>query len=461
MALVREHCRERDHGLPGLIRFLSSAESAGGTLECVSAQSDARHAATLLSLHKAKGLEFPVVVLAMTGRAFNVHDTANRVLSGAEWIGVDLFDPQEYLKTPTIARRLLAWTRRRAILDEEMRLLYVAFTRARDRLIVTGTLPGKWEKMVGGLAAWRKTGAVPDPALYGVRRPLEWLLGALRRQDLLAGLAAPGDRGSPRPTLSVALHAPEAPRVEPPAAPATPPEPWRALGPLAARIGARYPHATATRWRGRYYATEIKRLVDLALRDEERETGAELAPSSGGATEGLRLHAVLERLDFTAPADAAALRAHALRIADRGGVPPEWVTETSLEPIARFLTTPLAAEMRAAAAAGELEREVPFALKLRPSELARIWPEARELPEEEWILVQGQIDAVWPRPDGARVLLDFKSDRVTGEAAIAARAESYRPQVRIYREAVARLWRAERVACRLYFLRAGRAVEIE
>jgi hypothetical protein len=50
---------------------------------------------------------------------------------------------------------------------------------------------------------------------------------------------------------------------------------------------------------------------------------------------------------------------------------------------------------------------------------------------------------------------------VAGEAALAARAESYRPQIRIYREAVARLWRPARVACLVYFLRAGRAVEIE
>ena len=108
-----------------------------------------------------------------------------------------------------------------------------------------------------------------------------------------------------------------------------------------------------------------------------------------------------------------------------------------------------------------LEREVPFTLRLRPSELARIWPEIASLPEEEWVLVQGQIDALWPRPDGTRVVIDFKSDRVIGEAALRDRAASYRPQMRIYREAVARLWKPKRVEAIVYFLRAEQAVPLD
>ena len=472
LALVREHCRERDHSLPGLIRFLSSAESAGGTLESVSSDAGDSAAARMLSLHKAKGLEFPVVVLALTGRGFNLRDSAGKVLSGEDWLGVDLFDPQQYLKTPTVARQLLAHLRQRRTLEEEMRLLYVAFTRARDRLIVTGVLGASWESRIRKLALWDERGEIPDLALYGARSPMTWLLGVLQRGGLLAGLTAPDTEVMPRPSLRLARHTVGAILGEAPAAAspladarATSVRGDEALPALVSRLRARYPHEAATRWRGKYWATEIKRRVDLALHDEEREAGAELPharpepPAPDAMSEGLWLHAVLEELDLTATRDVGALIDHARRMAERGRIPAAWVTEGNLSPIARFLGTPLAAEMREAGT--ELEREVLFALKLRPSELAAIWPDIRELPDEEWVLVQGQIDALWPRPDGTRVLLDFKSDRLTGDDQIAARATSYRPQLWIYREAVARLWKPGRVESIIYFLRPARAVPLD
>ncbi len=118
----------------------------------------------------------------------------------------------------------------------------------------------------------------------------------------------------------------------------------------------------------------------------------------------------------------------------------------------------LAVQMRAAA--DDLEREAEFSLRLRPDQLARIWPAAGELGPEEWLLVQGQIDALWREPDGRLALLDFKSDRVAGEEAIARRAETYRPQILLYREAARSIWGATEVDCWLYFLRSGQAVRI-
>lgn len=472
LALTREYCRDRDHSLSGLIRFLASAESAGGDLECVSADTGTTDAVRLLSLHKAKGLEFPVVALALTGRKFNRQDEKNALLIGEGWLGVDSLDPESYVKTPTLARRTLAHLRGRRTLEEELRLLYVALTRARDKLIVTGTIQGRWEKRMEGLALWTSR-EIPAPVRYGAHRHLDWILGVLQREGDLAALAQPGSVAVPRPALRIVRHASEAylapaaaTPAEVPARPATPAPPSpETMRDLATRLQAPYAHAAATAWRGKYWATEIKRLADLALRDEERESGAGAAPYAAAPgealQEGLWLHALLEDLDLAAARDTGGLMAQVRRAAERGRVPAAWLTEVNLAPIAHFLFTPLAAEMRAAAVAGTLEREVPFTLKLRPSELARIWPEIAALPEEEWVLVQGQIDALWPRPDGTRVLIDFKSDRVMGDIALRDRAASYRSQVRIYREAVSRLWRPPRVETILYFLRAEQAVTLD
>jgi ATP-dependent helicase/nuclease subunit A len=479
LALTREYCRDRDHSLSGLIRFLASAESAGGDLECVSADTETTDAVRLLSLHKAKGLEFPVVAVALTGRKFNRKDESSKLLIGEGWLGVDYLDPESYLKTPTLARRTLAHLRGRRTLEEELRLLYVGLTRARDKLIVSGTLHARWEKRMDDLALWTSRD-IPAPVRYDTSCHLDWILGVLHRQGDLAALTQPGSKSAPRPAVELVRHAADAlpafdagtqaEAPEPPRKAEAPAGPARTLTPdtlrdLATRLQARYAHEAATGWRGKYWATEIKRLADLALHDEERESGAGAAPFMpppvDSLQEGLWLHAVLEEMDPAAARDAGGLMAQAHRVAERGRVPAAWLTEANLHPIAHFLFTPLAAEMRAAAAAGTLEREVPFTLKLRPSELARIWPEIASLPEDEWVLVQGQIDALWPRPDGTRVVIDFKSDRVTGDAAIRERATSYRSQMRIYREAVARLWKPRRVETIIYFLRAEQAVPLD
>lgn len=512
LAQARRYCQEQDHSLAGLIEHLAALEVSGG-LESVACEEGSANAVQILSLHKAKGLEFPLVVLALLGRKFNTADAKNKVLIGRKWIGVDILDPGSYVKTPTIARRALAGMRKAEILEEEMRILYVAFTRAREKLIVTGTLSKQWEKLLAGLEIWAPVPPVATPSpvpkalLYGVGQPLDWILGMLRRADLLAGLDEGGAMRSGR-TIDVARHSPQILSEKLPA-PDHPPEAGDAatdaeaggrtnaeqmLPALRQRIERQYAHATATRWRGKFWATEIKRLVDAAILDEEREVGSEFIsaiPATADRTdlaprqrltaerlgpspteEGTWLHAILEALDFasldltaaTASEGGAGLHeetalAAARELAQHETFPGEWVTAENIAPVTAFLGTPLAREMQASGA--DLEREASFSLKMHPGRLAEIWPKAAELDESEWVLVQGQIDALWPRPDGTLVILDFKSDKVASATEITERAAHYRPQILLYREAATRLWRAKRVECLLYFLRLGETVVVD
>jgi len=545
LALTRTYCRERGHSLPGLVRYLAAIENAGRGPEPVIAEAGPADAVQILSLHKAKGLEFPIVFLALLGRMINTQDLRKRILTGETWLGVDIFDPRDYVRTPTVARHLLAWQRRRELIEEELRILYVAFTRAREKLIVTGQLPSKWERLMQKLVVWQSPPEVREALIYRVHRPLDWLLGILHRMGVLATLEEPGTLARPDRALIVARHPHEpaesitetrpvkaASAVTSELAPVAPgdasevaaaeraPEtvppsdalaPWTATHGDPAAIGALlnrladdldrpYPHQAATRSRGKYWATEIKRLVDLGVAAEEREVGSVLpweppppeasrtpgspagatataAPAAAatpvataaaappieageidGMAVGSHLHAVLAILDLTDPDAERSVEKAAGELARRGVIPQAWITPENLSPVVRFLGYRWAAEMRAA---GEtLEREVNFGLRLAPRDFSAIWPDASELHDREWFLIQGQIDALWRRPDGSWVILDFKSDRVATRAEMAARGEHYRPQMLLYREAVTRLWRAEAVGCILYFLRPGEALPI-
>ncbi|MBP6875821.1 MAG: UvrD-helicase domain-containing protein [Candidatus Eisenbacteria bacterium] len=490
LVMARAYCAERGHHLPGFLKTLDDLEASGAGPEPVVEPEES--VVRLLSVHKAKGLEFPVVYLAQLGRAFNTQDLRRPLLAGEAWIGVDQFDPQEYVKTPTIARHVLAYERRRRLIEEELRLLYVALTRAKEKLVLVGTAPGKWPSLCEEAELWRVP-ALSETLAYRARRPLDWIAGRLAALGYLEALRQPGDTSQPCAALMLGLHdaAGDGVRADQPepdreteeteariervvAAEGERAAPAEEAAALAARLRARYAHERAIAWRGKYWATEVKRFADLDRSIEEREAGTafdspfassqekEQQSALDPRDEGTWFHAVLSAIDFEhvaqddpLPAVLACARAAAPHI----GLAPDEVRPEMIAPLVAFFRSPLAAEMRACRAT--LEREAPFALKIRPAELAAVWPKAAELDEREWLLIQGQIDALWTRADGTRVVLDFKSDRVASGPEALARAQSYAAQLRLYRLAAARLWHAERAACYLYFLRPAALVPIE
>jgi len=463
LMMVRAYCREHHHGLPGLIHHLEGISAADLKRETLAEDPSSGDAVRILSLHKSKGLEFPIVIASLLGRGFNLRDASDHLLTGPDWIGVDLFDPQTYAKTRTVAHHTLSHFSRRQTVEEEIRILYVAMTRAEEKLILTGAIESKMETAIDRARLWQGPEPPSDELLLEAGSPLTWILGVMARCGWLDALKTPGKPIRCAPALIIQHHAVE--EVAPAGETLPVPAPGAAalanldLARLAERLERRYAHEEATRWRGKYWVTEIKRLIDQATAREEVEAGTSWRepPAFDAAEEGTWLHTVLESIDLTCAHTTEVLE-RARDLARAGRVPAEWVNEKSVAPIVEFLASELAAEMRARR--GTLEREVSFSLKLSPERLGAVWPDARALGEGEYILVQGQIDALWRREDGSYRVLDFKSDAVRDDAAIASRVRSYRPQMLLYQEAVRSLWKADRVDGWLYFLRPSRAVQL-
>ena len=101
-----------------------------------------------MSIHKSKGLEFPIVIVSGMGKNFNKQDTRSKMVLHPELgIGLDYMDGKKRIKSPTIAKKAIAKQIELENLGEELRVLYVALTRAKEKLILTGTLKDAPEKL--------------------------------------------------------------------------------------------------------------------------------------------------------------------------------------------------------------------------------------------------------------------------------------------------------------------------
>ncbi len=563
MGKIRQYAAERGHGLTPMLQHLDDLVDSASDLYAFDERSAHENAVQILSLHKSKGLEFPVVILAHLGDHFVEQDLRGALLSGDAWLGIDHFDPRTLVKTPTLARESLRILRRQQSREEEMRILYVALTRARDHLILTGC-SRQWEALHEKLVFWRPGIAPSQVDLSRMSCPLDWILAVFSRHGYLEELDQPGTVNTPRPWLHIQHHSltdaaqPDEGRPVPPeleALDAILSGAWleaadetemrlraafeqqeskararseqvlalcRAKAPdLLRRTQATYAHAAATTWRSKYWVTEIKRLIDEAIHEEERGAGSTRlaalastpgdgspAPPPGGpriappaatragtgggafspAREGTYLHAVLAEIDWAVDAggkpagdriDGGGARQiglgeaattgplaeyerrvlpAAVRLAARGEIAPDWISEENLRPVTRSLASELGRQMQAHA--DRLEREISFSLRATPADLVAVWPQAAELPDDEWLLIQGQIDACWTTDSGKTILVDFKSDRVTTDEQIVARTESYRAQMQLYRLALVQVWNATSTEGWLYYLRPARAVRL-
>ena len=138
----------------------------------------------IMSIHKSKGLEFPIVIVSGMGKNFNKQDTRSKMVLHPELgIGLDYMDGKKRIKSPTIAKKAIAKQIDLENLGEELRVLYVALTRAKEKLILTGTLKDAAEKLEFYRQQANLSKAADRPLSYltreGASGYLDWILPAV------------------------------------------------------------------------------------------------------------------------------------------------------------------------------------------------------------------------------------------------------------------------------------------
>ena len=408
---------------------------------------DGGGAVRIMSIHRSKGLEFPVVFIGDTARQFNRSDLRGSVLVHPELgLGPKFTDAARGIEYPTLACRAVANRLERELLSEELRLLYVAMTRARERLFITCAMADP-QKTMDKLAPAAQE-HIPAQALLPMRSMAEWLIcAALGTGGRALTLSIGGDEeGAPRRVTPAAQPEPERTGEE-----AVPVD-------FDALFAWRYPHAGAETLPSKLTATELKSLAEpdaesaellpRAARTFRRPDIALAARRLTAAERGTATHLALRYLELGALTTPEAAREAVDRLAAAGKLSAREAAAVDAAGLCRFALSPL---VRRITAAPRVLREFPFAL-LCPAE--RFFPGA----QGEELLLQGVVDCCLIEPDGA-VIVDYKTDRIAPEAA-PERAKRYAAQLETYAWAVSRITGLAVKAKIVYFLQPGEAVEL-
>ena len=418
---------------------------------------------TIMSIHKSKGLEFPVVFLANLSRKFNQEDLRKQILCDRELgMGLSAVDPKTRIRYPSLAKRAIAAKMAAESVSEEMRVLYVAMTRARDRLIMTyapRNLEAELKDAALRMDFDRGELLCADAVCFG-----DWvMLAALSRRE--AGeLHALG--GRPKETilsdLPWKIHVAAAPE-EAEAAEAPQPEaeaclPENLVEQLQKAIAFSYPYMAAAQAPSKQTATGRKgRVKDAEAAENTREPAQPvrtwrkptfLRPAEKAAAVGTAMHGALQYLEYSACGSPEGAAREVARLVEQGFLTAEQGQLVDCGQLARFFDTPLGRRLRAGT---PYVREFKFSILDDGSHYG-------EGLEGEQVLLQGVVDCALLEDDGITVI-DFKTDRVT-EQTLEDVSDRYRLQVQTYGEALSRIFEKPIKERFLYFFQLDRFVRI-
>lgn len=442
--------------LSDFIRYLRSVENnASAQLTAAKASADTHDAVQIMSIHQSKGLEFPVVFLADTAKEYNLRDAdMSPLYTNTAGFGMKLRDPSGFGVYDTPLRKSVALALRRSAKEEELRLLYVALTRARERLYMTAMVDAP-EKHIEN-AAFASTCLSAFSALEQKNfLSLVLLASSGVDTDCLA------IRTVPYLPLPDAQGEEETAKVH-----ETPIADAESVRLLRERFAQTYAHTARTKIPAKLSISRLYPdiLDDTVLEDAIREK--ELPPltlsprfienrENDAAKRGTATHLYLQFFDFeNARQNGAA--AELARLTEKRFLTDADAALVNLAQIETFLASPLFSEMRAAK---HIYREQRFNLELPASEFATDERLKAELAGET-VLVQGVIDCFFYDKEDRIVLVDYKTDRLPASRAAAEEKlrTAHARQLGYYARAIEAICGRAPEKCLIYALSLGDSV---
>ena len=466
-------------GLFYFIRYVEDMKTAEVETASAKLQDDSPDHIRIMTIHKSKGLEFPVVFVSDMGKAFNEMDARAQVIFHQKWgFGMDWMDLEKRVTYRTLSRMALADATRMEGLAEEIRVLYVALTRAKEKLILTGTAKDmekslwKWSQ-----AAETKQSVLPLFRLRRAKNYLDWVMPAYLRHPSCKVVPEQWEEEDFRFALEDSAWSFTAMTREDVLKPVDAeqklaeeqkdyfegwegPEEMTSCGEKVFRIFSwQYPHEKETGLPAKLSISEIKRKYQEEMSGEMMQTAPKTirlpekqeVKGLTGAQIGTAMHTVLEECDLRKEYDKESLEMLISALVTGGRLTEEEAKAVRRKELLQFFRSSLAERLRLAE---KIETERTFALLMQPKELfyGKEYEDVKDM-----ILVNGIIDCYFIE-NGKVILLDYKSDRVYAEEEL---KERYRIQLQLYKTALERALKLPVAETYIYSLAMGKEISLE
>lgn len=485
---ARDYEKTSYRGLFNFVRYIESLQKYEVDFGEVNLAGAGSSSVQIMTVHKSKGLEFPVVFAAGMGKTFNFQDINARLLLHPDLgFGADAVFPEKRLIISTLQKQMIRRQLKRESLGEELRVLYVALTRAREKLYITGTIAGLEQKILSAARfRGRREILLPAGTRSGGRNYWSYILPALARHSAMDGLFR--ENGIPSGTAAEdggaeflikkitaadlireaivqqsrgelqedVLQNWDCERVYD--------EKIRSI--LEERFEFRYPYEYLREMPVKLSVSELKK---RSLRDDgEKEEAVFFEPdiiplvprfiagereAFTGAARGTAYHRLMECLDYRRSGSFEEIRDQIRGLTAERKMTEEEAGCIYIKDILGFTGSRLGKRMRQAALRDELHREQPFVLSVKMKEFQPGWK------GEERVLVQGIIDAYFQEKEEL-ILVDYKTDKVQ-EGEEQKLVTRYQTQLRDYARALERMLKKKVKECYIYSFALNKSILVE
>lgn len=462
-------------GLFQFIRFIEKMQKKDKDLAEPAAMIDGEDAVRVMTIHASKGLEFPVVFVLDMTKQFNQQELKQSyVFDETYGVGAEYKDLDSRISLHTLPEQALKIEKKNKLLSEEMRVLYVALTRAEQKLILIGSYKNQeeaWQKW--GLVAGHEPTILPGDLRLNAKSMMEWIGMSIIRHPASEQNRFP-DVQNPKikhHSAHFSIHFKSKKEVEETARllQSQEGEEWyeefknkhtplkleqgtlEAVKQAIEKMNIEYVHQAATQTTSYQSVSEIKRLFEdpdeenlvkldvTAPRGQNRYVQDELERPSfiseltvpTPAEIGMAAHLVLQSLDLTKKPTEDSLQSLIQEMTEKGTLKEEVASWIDTDKLLQFFTTELAERIMRKVQA--VRREVPFSLMMKASSIF----EGMEDGDGDKVLIHGIVDGYLEEEDGL-VLFDYKTDRVArfGDKAAEVMLDKYRGQLNLYRAAL-------------------------
>ncbi|WP_066317154.1 helicase-exonuclease AddAB subunit AddA [Bacillus sp. FJAT-29814] len=480
-------------GLFRFLRFIERMIDRGDDLGAARALGEQEDVVRIMTIHSSKGLEFPIVFMAGMARNFNLTDLRKPFMLDKEFgFAAKYVNAEKRISYPSLPQLAFKRKKKMEMLAEEMRVLYVAMTRAKEKLYLTATLKDATKKFDQWLdVSNHKDWLLKDYLRASATGYIDWIGPALvRHQDgrVLRGGAETNALVNEEITAHPAtwkiyvISADEVKSqthdlemetdhwIEMVEKGQTVPTASDFADEVSARLSWTYAHQSAASHRSKQSVSEIKRQREIA----DEQSGTELIhrfkksivkrpkfmqeKSLTSAERGTAMHMVMQHVDLSKPVSEMVIAQQVDTMVMNELLTAEQAEVIDAKLISQFFETTLGSRYFQAK---KVHREVPFTLSLPAQDIYPDWKE-----EEEFVFVQGIIDCILEDETGL-TLIDYKSDGITdrfkgGFAQAQPILESrYKLQINLYTRAIEQIWKRKVHERYLFFFDGAHILKLE